>query len=145
MEELKLEDVIEVINQSKTIIEVELAGIRTGINILLNPELNKKAEEIADNKEILKLLIKILDKAFNSYYMNENIINLFLVDSKGFTSYFNLYKSNIHELINSINELDKFKELEGVPEMEDIKNAVGMEFSLEKLTKCYELLNKELN
>lgn len=145
MEELKLEDVIEVINQSKTIIEVELAGIRTGINILLNPELNKKAEEIADNKEILKLLIKILDKAFNSYYMNENIINLFLVDSKGFTSYFNLYKSNIHELINSINELDKFKELESVPEMEDIKNAVGMEFSLEKLTKCYELLNKELN
>ena len=145
MEELKLEDVIEVINQSKTLIEVELAGIRTGINILLNPELNKKAEEIADNKEILKLLIKILDKAFNSYYMNENIINLFLVDSKGFTSYFNLYKSNIHELINSINELDKFKELESVPEMEDIKNAVGMEFSLEKLTKCYELLNKELN
>lgn len=144
MEELKLEDVIEVINQSKTIIEVELAGIRTGINILLNPELNKKAEEIADNKEILKLLIKILDKAFNSYYMNENIINLFLVDSKGFTSYFNLYKSNIHELINSINELDKFKELEGVPEMEEIKNAVGMEISLEKLTKCYELLNKEL-
>ena len=142
-ENYKLEDVVEVIYQSRNIIAVELAGIRTDINILLNPELTEKAEDILENKNLLKILIKFLDKAFNSYILVENLTDVFIVDSEGTSIYFNQIKKNVKELVNLVHELDKFKELEGVPEAEDLKSVLAVDINLDKLILCYEMLNNK--
>lgn len=142
-ENYKLEDVVEVIYQSRNIIAVELAGIRTDINILLNPELTEKAEDILENKDLLKILIKFLDKAFNSYILVENLTDVFIVDSEGTSIYFNQIKKNVKELVNLVHELDKFKELEGVPEAEDLKSVLAVDINLDKLILCYEMLNNK--
>ena len=76
-EDYTLEDVIEVINLNNATLGIELAGIRTAVNILMNPVLTSAT--IAENKDLLKTLLKILDKAFNSYIMNENLYNFIVV------------------------------------------------------------------
>ena len=139
----KLEDVVEVIYQSRNIIAVELAGIRTDINILLNPELTEKAEVLLENKDLLKILLGILDKAFNSYILVENLIDVFIIDSKGTYIYFNQIKKLVEELVNLVHELFKFKELEEVPEAEELKSVLAVKFNLDKLILCYEMLNNK--
>ena len=139
----KLEDVVEVIYQSRNIIAVELAGIRTDINILLNPELTEKAEVLLENKDLLKILLGILDKAFNSYILVENLTDVFIVDSEGTSIYFNQIKKNVKELVNLVHELFKFKELEEVPEAEELKSVLAVKFNLDKLILCYEMLNNK--
>lgn len=142
-ENYKLEDVVEVIYQSRNIIAVELAGIRTDINILLNPELTEKAEDILENKDLLKILIKILDKAFNSYILVENLTDVFIVDSEGTPIYLNGIKKLVNELVILVTDLEYFKELEGVPEAEELKSVLGIQLNLNKLIICYEMLNKK--
>lgn len=142
-ENYKLEDVVEVIFQSRNIIAVGLAGIRTDINILLNPELTEKAEDILENKDLLKILIKILDKAFNSYILVENLTDVFIIDSEGTPIYLNGIKKLVNELVILVTDLEYFKELEGVPEAEELKSVLGIQLNLNKLIICYEMLNKK--
>ena len=142
-ENYKLEDVVEVIFQSRNIIAVGLAGIRTEINILLNPELTEKAEDILENKDLLKILIKILDKAFNSYILVENLTDVFIIDSEGTPIYLNGIKKLVNELVILVTDLEYFKELEGVPEAEELKSVLGIQLNLNKLIICYEMLNKK--
>ena len=142
-ENYKLEDVVEVIFQSRNIIAVGLAGIRTDINILLNPELTEKAEDILENKDLLKILIKILDKAFNSCILVENLTDVFIIDSEGTPIYLNGIKKLVNELVILVTDLEYFKELEGVPEAEELKSVLGIQLNLNKLIICYEMLNKK--
>ena len=88
-EDYTLEDVIEVINLNNATLGIELAGIRTNINIILNPELTSTT--LVENKDLLKTLLKILDKAFNSYLMNENLYMLNMNEDRADKSFIQGY------------------------------------------------------
>ena len=140
-EDYTLEDVIEVVNLTNATLGIELVGIRTNINILMNPELT---EELIENKDLLKVLIKVLDKAFNSYVMNENLYNFILIGTYSNYSYFNEFKVTVEELILNIHGLLAFEELKGLPEAEELEiTAVNLENSIKKLAICYEILNNK--
>lgn len=141
-EDYTLEDVIEVINLNNATLGIELAGIRTAVNILMNPVLTSAT--IAENKDLLKTLLKILDKAFNSYIMNENLYNFIVIGSNTNFNYFNDFKANVEELISNLHELATYEELTEVPEAKELEaTAVNLGNNITKLAICYEILNNK--
>lgn len=144
-EDYSLEEVIEVINLNNATLGIELAGIRTNISILLNSvNLTEGAVNIVENNDLLKLLLKILNNAFNCYIMNENLYNFILIkETTTNFSYFYDFKANVNELILNIHELAKYEGLEEVPEVYEMKNitAVNLDNNIKKLATCYEILN----
>ena len=141
-EDYTLEDVIEVINLNNATLGIELAGIRTNINIILNPELTSTT--LVENKDLLKTLLKILDKAFNSYLMNENLYNFILIGANTNFNYFNVFKANVEELISYLHDLTTYEELTEVPEAKELEaTAVNLDNNIKKLAICYEILNKK--
>lgn len=144
-EDYTLEDVIEVINLNNATLGIELAGIRTAVNIIMNPELTEASEEIVENKDLLKLLLNIVDGAFNSYIMNENLYNFIVIGANSNFSYFNEFKATVEKLISNLEELAKYEELKEVPEAEILDNAtaVNLAESLRKLVICYDILNNK--
>lgn len=137
-----IDAVIENLYSNKTIIEIELAGIRTDINLLLNPDLTEASKDIIKNNELLLLLMQILDKSFNSFILTKNLIDFIIVDFKGAYIILNQITRLINELIELTSELDNYKELNEVPEVADLKNVVNLEDSLEKLSICYDFLKR---
>ena len=141
-EDFSLEDVIEVVNLNNATLGIELAGIRTDINILMNPVLTSAT--IVENKDLLKTLLKILDKAFNSYLMNENLYNFILIGANTNFNYFNDFKANVEELISNLHELATYEELKEVPEAKELEaTAVNLDNNIKKLAICYEILNNK--
>ena len=141
-EDYTLEDVIEVINLNNATLGIELAGIRTNINIILNPELTSAT--LVENKDLLKTLLKILDKAFNSYLMNENLYNFIVIGANTNFNYFNDFKANVEELISNLHELATYEELTEVPEAKELEiTAVNLGNNIKKLAICYGILNNK--
>ena len=137
-----IDAVIENLYSNKTIIEIELAGIRTDINLLLNPDLTEASKDIIKNNELLLLLMQILDKSFNSFILTKNLIDFIIVDFKGAYIILNQITRLINELIELTSELDNYEELKEVPEVADLINVDDLEDSLEKLSVCYDLLKR---
>ena len=140
-----IDSVIENLYSNKTTIEMELAGIRTDINILLNPDLTEASKDIIKNNELLLILMKILDKSFNSFILTKNFIDVIMVDLKGAFIILNQITNLIYDLMELTSELDNYKELNEVPEVADLKNVVNLEDNLEMLSICYDFLKRSCN
>lgn len=140
-----IEDVIKNLYSNKAFIEMELAGIRTNINILLNPDLTEASKDIIKNNELLLILMKILDKSFNSFILTKSLLDVIMVDLKGAFIILNQITSLIYDVIELTSELDNYKELNEVPEVVDLINVDDLEDSLENLAICYDFLKRSCN